>query len=101
MAEHTAQRQLLDDIREFIDQKWTHSACELCGTDRWMVYPDPTPYAYLSVADERSAPPAFAHPMVAFLPVTCVNCGNLRLVDARVFEKWREARSLETTKSSP
>ncbi len=92
--------QLLDDVREFIDQKWTHSSCELCGTDRWMVYTDPTPYAYLSVADEQGAPAAYSHPMVAFLPVTCVNCGNLRLVDARVFEKWRSAKRLEITKSS-
>ena len=91
MAEIQVQRSLLDDIRDFIDEKWKHSACELCDTDRWMVYPEPTTHAYLAIGDEHG-PPRVPQPMVAFLPVSCINCGNLRLVDARTFEKWRKDR---------
>jgi hypothetical protein len=91
MAEIDVRRSLIDEVREFIDQKWKNSACELCGTDRWMVYPEPTTDVYLSVGDERGPPPA-PQPTVAFIPASCINCGNLRLIDARTFEKWRKAR---------
>jgi hypothetical protein len=98
MAEIEVQRQLLDDVREFIDEKWKHSACELCDTDRWMIYPEPTTHIYLSVADERGPPQTAAHPTVAYLPLSCVNCGNLRLIEARTFEKWRRERIPEARK---
>lgn len=99
MAEIGAQQNLLNEIREFINEKWNHSECELCGTDRWMIYPEPTPYVYLPVGDEE-APPRFPQPMVAFLPASCINCGNLRLIDARTFERWRRERKAEETTSS-
>ena len=99
MAEVQVQRSLLDDIRDFIDEKWTRgSACELCGTDRWMVYPEPTPYAYLVVGDERGPPPTHSQPAVAFIPASCTTCGNLRLIDARTFEKWRRERKPDRTR---
>ena len=101
MAEVEEASDLLAEVREFIDQKWKHSACELCGTDRWMIYPQPTSYVYLSIADERGPlPRPFAQTIVAFLPVSCINCGNLRLVDARIFEKWRRERKPGTSESS-
>jgi hypothetical protein len=93
MAEIEVQRSLLDDVREFIDEKWKHSECELCGTDRWMVYPEPTTHLYLTVGDARS-PPSAPQPMVAYLPVSCINCGNLRLIDTRIFEKWRKEKEV-------
>lgn len=89
------QRTLLDDVRDFIHDKWKHSECELCGTDRWMVYPEPTEYAYLTVGSRSGPLIISAQATVAFLPLSCVNCGNLRLVDARVFEEWREVKELE------
>jgi len=95
MPEIEVQRTLLDDVREFIDKKWKHSECELCGTDRWMVYPEPNVYAYLIAASDKNAPQSFAHAMVPYVPVSCVNCGNLRLIDARTFEKWRRERDPE------
>ncbi|HTT81595.1 MAG TPA: hypothetical protein VMF86_18170 [Stellaceae bacterium] len=98
MAEIEVQRQLLDDIREFISEKWKHSECELCETDRWMVYPEPTTHIYLSVADERGPPQTSVHPTVAFIPASCINCGNLRLIDARTFEKWRAAKATDVAK---
>jgi hypothetical protein len=70
MADIQVQRSLLDDIRDFIDEKWKHSACELCDTDRWMVYPEPTTHAYLPVGDERGLPQA-PQPMVPYLAVSC------------------------------
>ncbi len=91
MVDIDVQRGLLDDLRDFIDEKWKHSECELCGTDGWMIYPEPATHIYLSVGDERSPPP-IPQPMVAFLPASCRNCGNLRLIDARTFEKWRKER---------
>jgi hypothetical protein len=93
MAEIDVQRSLLDDIREFIDEKWKHSECELCGTDRWMVYPEPNSYAYLIAAGEPGMVQPFAHATVAYIPLSCSNCGNLRLVDARIFEIWRGGRT--------
>jgi hypothetical protein len=39
--------------------------------------------------------------MMPYLPVSCINCGNLRLIDARTFEKWRSEKQLEARKSSP
>jgi hypothetical protein len=56
MAEIEVQRNLLDDMRDFIKEKWKHSECELCGTDRWMVYPEPATHAYLAAGDERGPP---------------------------------------------
>jgi hypothetical protein len=97
MPEIEVQRTLLDDVREFIDEKWKHSECELCGTDRWMVYPEPTTHAYLPVGDERN-PPSIPQPMVPYVAVSCINCGNLRLIDARTFEKWRRHRDREAQK---
>jgi hypothetical protein len=91
MAEIEVARTLLADVNDFTSEKWKHSECELCGTDRWMFYPEPTEYVYLVVAN-KSGPREPPQPTVAFLPLTCANCGNLRLIDARTFEKWREAR---------
>jgi hypothetical protein len=54
MPEIEVQRTLLDDVREFIDEKWKHSESELCGTDRWMVYPEPNVYAYLIAASDKN-----------------------------------------------
>jgi hypothetical protein len=95
MTEWIVDRSLADDIRDFTYEKWKkQGACELCGTDRWMIYPDPTTHVYLPVGDEGGPPRAYyAPPMVAFLPVSCINCGNLRLIDARTFEKWRRERT--------
>ncbi len=99
MTEVQSRRSLLDDIRDFITEKWTkESACELCGTDRWMVYPEPTTHAYLPVGDETAPPRVYPQPMVAYLAASCVNCGNLRLIDARTFEKWRMERAPERTR---
>jgi hypothetical protein len=89
---------LLEDLREFIEEKWKHSECELCGTDRWMVYPEPNTHAYLAVGEERTPPGRIPPPMVPYLPVSCINCGNLRLIDARTFEKWRRERGPEARK---
>jgi hypothetical protein len=104
MAQIEVQRSLLDDIRDFIAENWkkdggSTSVCERCGTDRWMIYPEPTTHLYLAVGDERG-PPAAPQPMVAFLPASCTKCGNLRLIDARTFEKWRRTREYPTTASS-
>lgn len=99
MAEVDVHQGLIDEIKEFINDKWKHSECELCGTDRWMIYPEPTTHAYLPVGDE-GAPPRFPQPMVAFLPASCINCGNLRLIDARTFERWRRERETKETTSS-
>jgi hypothetical protein len=94
MAEVDVQKRLLDEIKEFINEKWKHSECELCGTDRWMIYPEPTSHAYIPVGDANGVPTRayYAQPMVAFLPLSCMNCGNLRLIDARTFEKWLRGR---------
>jgi hypothetical protein len=92
MTELQVQRSLLDDIRDFIEEKWKHSACELCDTDSWMVYPAPTTHVFLTVGSESGPPRVFPQPMVAFLPVSCINCGNLRLIDARTLERWRRER---------
>jgi hypothetical protein len=93
MAQIEIGKALLDDVREFIDQKWMHSECELCDTDRWMIFPEPTTHVYLPIGDESAPPRAYyAQPMGAFIPVSCVNCGNLRLIDARIFEKWRREK---------
>jgi len=100
MAEIEVARTLLDDINEFTAEKWKHSECELCGTDQWMFYPEPTEYVYMVVATKNGPPNIFPQPSIAFLPLTCVNCGNLRLIEARIFEKWREARRPGVKKSS-
>jgi len=88
---------LLDEIRVFIDEKWKHGACELCDTDGWMIYPEPTTHIHLSAGGERGPQPGAAQRIVTFLPIGCRNCGNLRLIDARIFEKWREARRTGST----
>jgi hypothetical protein len=98
MAEIETARTLLDDVNEFTAEKWKNSQCEICETDRWMFYPEPTEYMYLVVAPRSGPPNVYPQQSVAFLPLTCVNCGNLRLVDARIFEKWREARDRGITK---
>ncbi|HEY3909157.1 MAG TPA: hypothetical protein VGM07_04615 [Stellaceae bacterium] len=98
MAEIEVQRSLLDDVREFIEEKWKHSECELCGADRWMVYPEPNVYAYLLAASDKNVPQAYSHSTVPYVPVSCVNCGNLRLIDARTFEQWRSERGLKARK---
>ena len=94
MAEVDIQQTLLDEIEGFIDEKWKHSECELCGTDRWTTYPEPISHAYIPVGDANGFPTRSWHaqPMVAFLPLSCINCGNLRLIDVRAFEKWRRER---------
>lgn len=84
-------RPLVGDIAAFIEEKWKHSERELCDTDQWMVYPEPKTHAYLPVGDERN-PPQIPQPMVPYVALSCVNCGNLRLIDARTFEKWRRER---------
>lgn len=61
MAEIDVQQSLLDDIKEFINEKWKHSECELCGTDRWMIYPEPATYAYIAIGDD-GGPPRFPQP---------------------------------------
>jgi hypothetical protein len=94
MAEVDVQQALLAEVKEFINEKWKHSECELCGTDRWMIYPEPTSHAYILVGAADSVPRTVvgALPMAEFLPLSCINCGNLRLIDARTFEKWRRGR---------
>jgi hypothetical protein len=93
MAEIDVQQSLLDEIKEFISEKWKHAECELCGTDRWMIYPEPNQYAYLIAAGEKGALQPFAHATMGYLPLSCSNCGNLRLVDARIFDVWRRGRT--------
>ena len=97
MAKIEVAKTLLDDVNEFTSEKWKHSECELCDTDRWIFYPEPTEYIYLAVANKGGPPRSLPQPSVAFLPLTCLNCGNLRLIDARIFEKWREAKNRETS----
>jgi len=74
MAEVDVQKNLLAEIKEFIDDKWKHSECELCGTDRWMIYPEPTSHAFIPVGDANGVPTRayYAQPMVAFLPLSCI-----------------------------
>lgn len=97
MADIEAQRSLLDDIRDFIAEKWKHSECELCGTDRWMSYPEPTEYIYLIVGGRAGPLTISSQATVAFLPLSCINCGNLRLIDARTFEQWRREKGRAKT----
>jgi hypothetical protein len=99
MAEIDVQRSLLDDVRDFIDEKWVHSECELCGTDRWIIFPEPNTYAYLIAASDRG-PQAYEHATVAYLPLSCSNCGNLRLVFKQVFDQWRADRKSRMTTST-
>ena len=98
MAEIEAARTLIDEINQFTSEKWKHGECEICGTDRWVFYPEPTEYVYMVVGPRSGPPNVFPQPSVAFLPLACINCGNLRLVEARTFEKWREAKGQETRK---
>ena len=91
---------LLDDVRQFIDEKWKHPECERCGTQVWGVYPDPIVYAYLPISGERSPPMSLPPPSRSVLPLRCDNCGNVRLIDAEVFEQWRAEQKAKATKSS-
>lgn len=89
MAEVDVQQTLLDEVRGFINEKWQHSECELCGTDRWMIYPEPNQYAYLIASAETGLQPS-THNTIGYLPLSCSNCGNLRLIDSRIFDLWRK-----------
>jgi hypothetical protein len=62
-----------------------------------MVYPEPTTHVYLPVGDE-GGPYTAPQPTVPYLPVSSVNCGNLRIIDERTFEKWRRERGPEARK---
>jgi RNase P subunit RPR2 len=96
MAEIEVARSLLDDVRQFIREKWKRSACELCDTDLWAIYPDPNTFIYLVAAGGPGMFQPYPHSTVPYLPVSCVNCGNLRLVDAGIFEKWRAEKATRT-----
>ncbi len=74
MADVDVQQNLLDEIKAFINEKWKHGECELCGTDRWMIYPEPASHAYVPVGDANGVPTRgwHAQPMVAFLPLSCI-----------------------------
>jgi hypothetical protein len=98
MAEIETPPRLLDDIRDFIDEKWRHSECELCGTDQWMVYGEPNQYAYLLASGEPGTLHSYAHVTVGYLPLSCSNCGNLRLIDTRIFSLWRKGKKMQTTR---
>jgi hypothetical protein len=96
MPEIEVEPSLLDDVRKFIEEKWQHSECELCGTDRWMIYSEPNQYAYLIAAGETGIVQPYAHTTMGYLPLSCSNCGNLRLIDARIFDLWRKGRETKT-----
>ena len=83
-------RTLLDDVRDFIDEKWKHSECERCGTDKWAIAPEPLSYVSL---DAGINPSPFSGQAMACVALICTNCGNLRLVAKGAFDKWREERT--------
>jgi hypothetical protein len=92
MAEIAAARSLLDEIKEFTDLKWKQSECERCGVESWLIYPDEIAYIRLTVAGKESFPNVTPQPSRGAIPLTCLNCGNIRLIDTEVFERWRGER---------
>jgi hypothetical protein len=102
MAEIEVSRTLIGDVREFIAQKWKNNKCEICDTDKWKVLPDAIAYARLDLAngDGKGVDPALFPYSILYLQVSCLNCGNLRLVDKGIFEDWRAEQKEATTKSS-
>ena len=101
MAEIEVTKTLLDDVKRFTDAKWKHHECEICGIENWGIFPEDHVYMYVPVAADRTNPfrvmPPLARPI---LPLSCQNCGNVRLIDKEVFEEWRTEQWLQATKSS-
>ena len=85
-------RTLLDEISDFVREKWKHSECELCGTDRWLALPDDAAYAYIPVNSEGGPAGNVPPPSSVYVQLLCSNCGNLRLVAKQVFDEWRRVR---------
>src|SRR6266851_3488781 len=98
MAEIEVTKTILDDLREFSAEKWKHSECELCGTDKWGVNPEPFTLVYLPTTAEEELQRGYAHASILYFPVSCLNCGNLRLIWRGIFEQWRADRKAQTTK---
>lgn len=100
MAEITLEPTLIDEVIKFVEEKWKHSECEICGTDRWTVFPEFAAYAYIPVNNESGPASVIPPPSVPFLQLSCANCGNLRLVLKKVFDEWRAEQRAKTVKSS-
>ncbi len=100
MAEIEVAISLLDEIKEFTDEKWKTKECERCGVESWLIYPDVVAYVRLTLAGEDSLPNLAPQPSRGALPLTCLNCGNIRLIDTEVFQRWRAEQRAQTTKSS-
>ena len=98
MAEVELAKTLFDEISEFVGEKWTHSECELCGTDRWVAFPDFAAYAYLPVNSESGPSQVVPPPSTTYIQLFCNNCGNLRLVARQVFDEWRADRKTKPAK---
>jgi hypothetical protein len=88
MAEITVSKTLLDEVKEFTDEKWRASECEVCGVESWEIAPDLYAYAYVPVGGE-AAPQNFPAPSRPILWLSCRNCGNVRFIDREIFERWR------------
>jgi hypothetical protein len=99
MGENEAATTLIDEVRDFISTKWKTRRCEICDTDKWKVLPDSIAYVRLDLANEYNAginPASFPY-SVLYLQISCLNCGNLRLVDKEIFDEWRAERRKATT----
>ena len=92
MTDIEVTRTILDDIREFVEEKWKHSECEICGTDSWGVNPEPLSYAHFTVGADL-APNVIPAPSVGALMLNCTNCGNIRFVAKWTFDQWRAERT--------
>jgi hypothetical protein len=88
----------IEEIDDFISEKWKHSECELCGNDSWGVHSDSPVSALLPLGIEEDFTRPLKEVFVAYIPLSCTNCGNLRLVLKQVFDKWRSERKTKEVK---
>src|SRR5579863_9330852 len=100
MAEIESASTLLDDVKKFTESRWKHHECEICGIESWLLYPDMIAYVRIPISGEDTTPQLLPPPSRGALPLTCQNCGNIRLIDIEVFHRWRSEQKVKTTKSS-
>jgi hypothetical protein len=100
MAEIELERTILDDVKDFVDEKWKHSECEICGNDHWGINPEPASYVHLPMGSGEQTLSISSILSANCLILNCTNCGNVRLVVKGIFDQWRAERKGRTTKSS-
>jgi ribosomal protein S27E len=97
MADQTLiEADFLQDLQEFVRQKWSNNPCNRCGNWSWSPLPGDAAILRLKAETPANNHRLFTRNDAIFIPIYCDNCGNTVVIYSGIFDEWRRRRNQAT-----